>query len=84
MVGLDVVTEWTGNAAPKVELGKWNPDKANSYNCGTVIFDCQPFNLVMCGANSAEMDSRIRWAKKRLDPPRRVIQNAATKITARV
>jgi hypothetical protein len=45
MVGLDVVTEWTGNAAPKVELGKWNPDKANSYNGGTVIFDCQPFNL---------------------------------------
>jgi hypothetical protein len=52
------VAEWTEKTAPKVEFGTWNPDKADPYNGGTVVFDCRPFDLVMFGANSKTMNSR--------------------------
>ncbi len=57
------VAEWPEKTAPVVEFGTWNPEKANPYNGGTVIFNCQPFDLVMYGAKSATMDSRDKTTK---------------------
>lgn len=57
------VTEWPEKTAPMVDFGKWNPDKKNPYNGGTVVFDCQPFDLVMYGANLATMNSRDKTTR---------------------
>lgn len=51
------VTEWLENSAPKVDFGKWTQDKSNRYGGGEVVFTCEPFDLVMFGANSKTMRS---------------------------
>lgn len=49
------VFEWQGKAAPQVGFGKWQPDKNNPRNGGTVIFDALPYVLIMWGANGPGM-----------------------------
>lgn len=52
------VVEWEEKAAPHVDFGKWLPTKGCLRNSGEVVFKCQPFQLVLFGANSKEMDQR--------------------------
>lgn len=52
------VAGWPEKGPPKLVFGTWHLDHANLWNGGTVIFECQPFDLVMFGANSAAMNSR--------------------------
>jgi len=52
------VIEWPIKKPPKVEFGMWESDKGNRYNGGRVIFQCQPFALVMYGANSMDMRTK--------------------------
>ncbi|MBC7489602.1 MAG: hypothetical protein H7240_06090 [Glaciimonas sp.] len=52
------VIEWPSKKAPEVEFGTWKCDAGNPYNGGVVRFQCQPFTLLMYGANSKDMRSK--------------------------
>jgi len=57
------VVEWPERSPPKVDFGKWVPDRSSSHNGGTVTFEAEPFALIMWGANSKAMRPQDKTTK---------------------
>lgn len=58
------IGEWLERSAPQIEFGKWLPhDPRRRGSGGIVEFECEPFEIVMYGANSKGMHPRDKTTK---------------------